>query len=156
MFLRRKGMLWLVVADGRTARVFAQPDRVSPIALVSETAMVNGEPARERPFRVHDSKGRRHGLSEASARAADHESRFLGGIAELINRSAEHDDFEHLVLVAPARAMGVLRQTLDPRAARRVRAEFVTDMTGASEHELGAWLSSVEPDARSGARSPAS
>jgi protein required for attachment to host cells len=156
MFLRRKGMLWLVVADGRAARIFAQPDRASPLSLVGESAMINGEPARDRPFRVHDASGRRHGLSEASARMADKETRFLSGIADLINRSAGHDDFEHLALAAPARAMGVLRQSLAPRAARRVRAEFVTDLTGASEHDLAAWLADAEPDAHHGARTPAS
>jgi len=145
MLIRRKGMLWLVVADGRSARILAQLDRASPLTLVGESAQIDGEGPRDRPYRTHDSHGRRHGLAEASTLRASRQARFLGGIADLINLSATANHFEHLVLAAPAKALGVLRAALNDDATRRVRAHFSIDLVKASETELAEWLASTEP-----------
>ena len=49
---------------------------------------------------------------------------FLEGVAERLNRSAAAGEFEKLVLMAPPRALGVLRHALKPAVARRIE---VTD-----------------------------
>ncbi|MGY6661042.1 MAG: host attachment protein [Glycocaulis sp.] len=148
MFLRRKGMLWLVVADGHNTRIFAQSDRSSPLALVGESAQVDGEGPRDRPYRTHDAMGRRHGLAEADKLKAARQERFLGGIADLINGSASEGNFEHLVLVAPSKALGMLRAALKADALKHVRAEFTLDLTHMSAPDLADWLARVEPETK--------
>lgn len=152
MFLRKKGLLWLIAADGRRARIFAQPDRAAPLALVVErTAPVNGGNPADRPYRVHDVFGRRHSLAETSDPKAAREARFLADIAAQIEASAGKGDFEHLVLAAPPKAMGVLREKLGAGAKARLRAEFPSDVSDKTEHEMAAWLAEAEPPRRRGA-----
>ncbi|MFN3836011.1 MAG: host attachment protein [Glycocaulis sp.] len=148
MFLKRKGELWLVVADGRRARIFSQTDRASPLTLVEQFEHSGEAEIRDKPYRVQDSHGRRHALADAGDLKAERQARFLASVADTINAGAAGDRFEHLIVAAPAKALGVLRKALDTGASERVRADFSTDLAGKPEHELNAWLASVEPQGR--------
>ncbi|MGY6661030.1 MAG: host attachment protein [Glycocaulis sp.] len=145
MSIQRKGMLWLVVADGHNVRILARMNRASPLALVGRSTLVDGSHAGDR-----DGDGHRLGLEDARALRADRQERFLSGVADLINLSATANHFEHLVLAAPAKALGVLRAALNDKAASRVCAHFSVDLANASEAELAAWLSSTELHERDG------
>lgn len=144
-FIKRKGILWLVVADGGSARILSQLNRGSPLTLVGESAQVYGEGLEASRYLSPDGDGRRPGLEDARALRADRQDRFLSGIADLINLSACANHFEHLVIAAPARALGALRAALNYEAASRVRAHFSIDLVKASKAELAEWLAGAEP-----------
>jgi protein required for attachment to host cells len=63
----------------------------------------------------------RHGAGERDP-ASRAEERFLAAVAERLDEAAAAGAFEHLVLIAPPAALGVLRAGLRPATARRIEA----------------------------------
>ena len=65
---------------------------------------------------------------------------FIAQIAEKIPSSKYHDyvrdDYDRLVLVAPAATLGELRKALNAHATDRLAAEIAKDLTNLPEHEL--------------------
>ncbi len=114
----------VILADGVQARGLAERRRHGPLAELASWSLKADEADRHLA-RTHGGTvtdrvgyGRDNVLEAPPAEAA--EKRFLDGVAERINRSAAAGDFERLVLMAPPRALGVLRQALKPAVARRI------------------------------------
>lgn len=118
----------VILADGVQARGLAERRRHGPLAELASWSLKADEADRHLA-RTHGGTvtnrvgyGRDNVLEAPPAEAA--EKRFLEGVAERINRSAAAGEFERLVLMAPPRALGVLRQALKPAVLRRIE---VTD-----------------------------
>jgi protein required for attachment to host cells len=114
----------VILADGVQARGLAERRRHGPLAELASWSLKADEADRHLA-RTHGGTvtdrvgyGRDNVLEAPPAEAA--EKRFLDGVAERINRSAAAGEFERLVLMAPPRALGVLRQALKPAVARRI------------------------------------
>ena len=114
----------VILADGVQARGLAERRRHGPLAELASWSLKADEADRHLA-RTHGGTvtdrvgyGRDNVLEAPPAEAA--EKRFLDGVAERINRSAAAGDFERLVLMAPPRALGVLRLALKPAVARRI------------------------------------
>lgn len=114
----------VILADGVQARGLAERRRHGPLAELASWSLKADEADRHLA-RTHGGTvtdrvgyGRDNVLEAPPAEAA--EKRFLEGVAERINRSAAGGEFEHLVLMAPPRALGVLRQALKPAVLRRI------------------------------------
>jgi protein required for attachment to host cells len=69
--------------------------------------------------------------------------RFADELAELLNTAARMKSYDRLVLVAPAKTLGDLRQALDKEAASKVDGELSKDLTPIPDHELAEHLGEV-------------
>ncbi|MCG9917073.1 MAG: host attachment family protein [Phenylobacterium sp.] len=115
------GTTWIVVADGDQARIFEERQRAGEVREVEAHRMgrVGGDYPRAAAHgaTVHDRAGYgQHGAGE-HAPHQEAEDRFLERVAESLVEPLRHNTFESLVIMAPPRALGVLRQAL-PKAAQ--------------------------------------
>jgi protein required for attachment to host cells len=127
------GPVWLLVADGRRARVLIEAKRGDALTEPSDWSMVIGpedeiEP-QDRPPRSFDRIGDgRHAMDGDRVPHEEAESRFLHRLAARIGTAEKQRAFDHLVIAAPPRALGLLRQHLPTAAMARVRAEVSKDL----------------------------
>ena len=115
------GTTWIVVADGDQARIFEERQRAGEVREVEAHRMgrVGGDYPRAAAHgaTVHDRAGYgQHGAGERVPHQ-EAEDRFLERVAESLVEPLRHNTFESLVIMAPPRALGVLRQAL-PKAAQ--------------------------------------
>ena len=100
-----RDITWIVAADGARARVFEERVHGGPLHELTEHAV--------------------HAAAHAHARAAvgaDHaEAKFLHQVAEVVNRASDAQTFQHLVLMAPPKALGELRTLLKATSLAKVR-----------------------------------
>jgi protein required for attachment to host cells len=132
---------WVVVCDGakalilenagdavslnlKTKEVFAQPDRKTHQA---------GTDAPGRAFSSAD--GRRSAVEQTDWHAQD-EERFLTDLSKRLEAAVTAGEAKALVLVAPPRALGVIRQTATPNLRKAVRAEIDKDFVRMPVHEI--------------------
>lgn len=130
------GGIWVVVAESARARIFslAGPGgKATEIADLShpEARLHDAELASDAPGRSYDSHGEgRHGM-EPSTPPKDREARrFADEIARCVDEGLTEDRFESLVLMAPPRFLGLLRQALSPAARSAVAAEVGKNRLG--------------------------
>jgi protein required for attachment to host cells len=136
-----RGMLWLVVADGRRARVWAQAQRSEDLEerldLAAQLGPEDAYEPQDRPPRAHDSTGAaRHAMDKGRTLHEQEEDNFLRRLCDRINAAAAHRQFEHLAIAAPPRALGRIRALLAPAALAKLRADLAKDIL----HESGSAL----------------
>ena len=125
------GTAWFLVADGRRAKVLIEPRRGAD--LQQSWAMEIGEAdlydVQDRPPRSFDSVGaRRHAMDGGRNLHEAEEEKFLKRVADRVTEAERRNDFDHLVVAAPPRALGLLRSLLSEAAQARVRAETPKDL----------------------------
>jgi len=69
-------------------------------------------------------------------RAAHEEQRSVHALIEALERGSADNQFRHLVLVAPPRMLGVLRESLPRGLADRLRSSLAKDWGHVSDAEL--------------------
>jgi len=134
----------VILADGVQARGLAERRRHGPLSELAAWTL-NADESDRHIARTHGGTvtdrvgyGRDNVLEAPPAEAA--EKRFLESVAERINRSAAGGEFERLVLIAPPRALGVLRQALKPAVARRIEVTDDHERVRATADEVRALL----------------
>jgi protein required for attachment to host cells len=83
----------------------------------------------ERPGRAHESAGSAHHalqLREDLHRAAKRD--FVYEVARALNEANTRNEFDHLILVAPAHALGELNHALDAPTRRKIAAQLQKDL----------------------------
>src|SRR3546814_20166777 len=65
-------------------------------------------------------------------------------LAEHLNAAALEQSYDRLILVAPAKTLGDLRQALSKEAAARIDGELTKDLNKVADHELPGPLRSEE------------
>ncbi|MBY0563508.1 MAG: host attachment protein [Hyphomonadaceae bacterium] len=133
------GVLWLVLADGRRARVLVEGKRGD--ALREEFAMELGpEDAydpQDRPARSFDRVGPgRHAMDKGRDLHEQEEEKFLKRLAARLNDAAKHKQFAHLAIAAPPRALGSLRTLLSDAARAAIRGDVSKDVLSEDEASL--------------------
>ena len=131
-FILRPG-LWLLVCDTQKALV-VKNDEVAgyPRLETQEVFKVDNPPTHEQgtapPGRVFSSDGRRAATEETDfhQQAAQ---RFLAMVADNINRRVNQGQIRALAVIAPPKALGMLRSLLSERARQVVVAELERDYT---------------------------
>ncbi len=121
---------WFLVADARRARLLVEERRGAP--LQEPWSMeIGGEDlydAPDRPPRSFDSVGPgRHSMETRDLHEAEEEN-FLKRVAERVTDAEKQKAFEHLVIAAPPRALGLLRNLLPRNTQSRIRAETPKDL----------------------------
>jgi len=138
--------IWIVVADGETARFFSAHGRTAKLepGLPYELRMVNPpsrEQGTERPGRGHESIGQlRHSVQPRVDPHREAKRTFAEEIAELLYGKTREDAYDELIIAAPPKMLGDLRDALDEKTKERVKAELHKDLTKLSPTELHAYL----------------
>lgn len=134
------------IADGRKARLLRNKGSVRHVKLITERELEQDNP----PTRQQgtDRPGRYMGADGASRSAVEQtdwhrlaKERFAAQAADMLYRMAHAHAFEHLVVVAPPKALGDLRAAFHPEVATRIVAEVAKDLTSYPVQELAKLLS---------------
>lgn len=132
---------FVLVCDGRKALILRNAgDRKYPNLVVERTL----EAAPNPPTHEHgtDGPGRlqaRHSPRSAVETSDAHrfaEDAFITETAETVNKLTGDRVIERLVVVAPPRALGVLRTTLDAASRKRMVAEIDKDLVRRPVYEI--------------------
>ncbi|MEZ5996306.1 MAG: host attachment protein [Hyphomonadaceae bacterium] len=128
-----EGVAWVLVADGRRARMLVELRRGAALQEPADWVMSIGpddlyEP-QDRPPRSHDRVGAgRHAMDGGQDLHEQEEENFLKRVAARVAAAEKQNAFEHLVIIAPPRALGLLRTLLPGSVKARVRAEEAKDL----------------------------
>jgi protein required for attachment to host cells len=125
------GQTWFLLADGRKARAMVEEKRGAP--LREDWTMSIGPSdvydPQDRPPRSFDRVGAgRHAMDGGRNLRDEEELKFLKRVADRVAEAAQRHAFEHLVLAAPPRALGALREALPDAVQSRIRAEAAKDI----------------------------
>jgi protein required for attachment to host cells len=136
-----KSRIWIVVADGAKARFFLDHGTGEahpvPIGEMEGDNRPTREIGAERPGRTHESaNAARHAYAPRVDWHEFEKHLFAKRVADLIASAHLRHEFDELVLVAPPRTLGELRQALPEAVHRVIRAEAHKDLTGLAEPEL--------------------
>lgn len=141
-------IIWVAVADGARARILATTDRHAFTvvdALSSHRARVRPRYlGSDRPGRSHESAASAH--HAIAARHDPHElakEAFLQTVADRLRQGAEGKRYEKLILVAPKRQLGWLRDNLEPCVREKITAEHGKDLTRLPIAQLGEHLTAM-------------
>jgi len=143
----KEQVTWIAVADGSRSKVFRVAGR-GRLKLESET-VVPHPPSREinadRPGRTFDSTGQgRHAKEPPTDPHDKAEADFLHGLARQLGAAHERKAFDRLVVVAPPRALGILRDAYPKQLAKAVTREIAHDLTGFEAPALEDYLKGHE------------
>ncbi|WP_192035803.1 host attachment protein [Halomonas sp. YLGW01] len=127
---------YILVADAARARVFTR----DALTLVEHDSLVHAEGRLHEGDLVTDNGGDVHQSSTTAASASGgenvatqhHAERFAKEVAERLYRARVENDLEKLILVAPPRFLGQLRDKLDGPTAHRVIHSLSKDLSKAS------------------------
>jgi protein required for attachment to host cells len=128
-----KHKTWIVVADGAQARILLNTGRANgveqvPNATFHDTHDASHELGTERPPRVHESHGNaRHSIEPKSDLHEQRKEQFLLKLSRFIDEARRTREFESLIVVAPAQALGRLREHFSDDVSKCVIGEFVRD-----------------------------
>ena len=138
-------MSWVVVCDGSKALLFQNVGDAQAINLkVADVQVEPHAPTRdlgaERSGRVYESLDGRRSSMEATNYHELAEVKFLGKVADTLDEVVRTRKVKHLVIVAPPKAMGVLRRQITEGVQKVVSAEIAKDLvklpTAEIEHHL--------------------
>lgn len=119
----------LVLADGRRVRLFEEARRGGPLKECNtwlKTMPPFHQPGGAQRVTVHSRVGSSSHPSHEPPRDKG-ERRFLSDPADHLEQVMRDHNFDDLVIIAPPRALGVLRKALSPGLQRRVVATDAHD-----------------------------
>lgn len=139
--------MWVVVADGARARVLQGDPRVGGLELVMPELVGRGREKgadllADRPGRSIDSShvGDRHAMEPSTDPKEVEKQRFAREIAAILESASNEGRFARLMLVAPPKMLGELRDLLPEKVKDKLVKEVDKDLTWVSVHELPAHL----------------
>lgn len=144
--LWKKKTTWILVCDGARARILVNRGRKTGLREIENAEHEDARrPTRElgtdKPGRAYESTGAsRHAMAPPTDWHRFEKAHFAKEMASIVNAAALEGRFDRLVLVAPPRVLGDLREALGPQARERVVGEIGKDLTNVSVHDLGSHL----------------
>ncbi|MGP8191856.1 MAG: host attachment protein [Methylovirgula sp.] len=119
---------WVAVCDSRKALFFEnEGDSEFPVFKAREVlehkVLFNRDLDTERPGRVQEGASRRSGIEPVDHRDLEEEA-FLAQVSKRLDELVTAGQVQHLIIVAPPRALGVIRKTYSPA----LRAALVTEI----------------------------
>jgi protein required for attachment to host cells len=145
----KKSTVWILVCDGARGRIFVNRGRGTGLSEIESAEAPDARvPTRalgaDRPGRTHDASGdRRHAMEPLVDWHKFEKERFAKEMAGLVNSAALENKFDRVILVAPPRVLGNLRQALNAQATAKIGGEIGKDLTQVGVHDLGPHLSDV-------------
>lgn len=132
---------WVLVADGARARILRSLGAGQGLATVEEFTAPEGRAlaqdlGSDRPGRTQMASGNRHAVEPRSDPRDLVEEAFLRQVAHRLEEANRDRSFDRLVVVAPPRAMGLMRKALSSQVQARVAGEMTKDLTRIPDHAL--------------------
>lgn len=123
----------VLVADGRKSLFLRNKGDAEALNLVVEDQhahadLKDGEMKSDAPGRSFSSVGSRRSAIEEPDYHQIEEDRFAADTAALLSKRAHANGFEQLIIVAPPRTLGELRQHYDKAVAAKIVAEIDKDL----------------------------
>lgn len=140
---------WIVIADGAQARILENMGPGKGLTPLPAAEMRHAHPPNrdinaDRPGRSHDRMGpQRHAMEPPTDAHREEKRRFAAELAAHLNAAALKHRYDRLILVAPAKTLGDLRQALGKEAAAKLDGELPKDLTNVSDHNLPGHLGEV-------------
>jgi protein required for attachment to host cells len=141
-----KKTCWVVVTDGAGYRIFSCARPGGPMSLVEQRAFPEAKkPTRElgaeRPGRNQMGRfGARHAFDNKVDWHDQAEREVARDLARLLNQRRRDKRFDTLVLVAPPRALGDVREFLNPKDFGKNVREVAKDLTHLTKLEIEEYL----------------
>ena len=137
---------WYVVADGGRARIVQkrarQGDRPEAFDTLQELVSADLHRAThdlgsERPGRTRESAtSGRHAVQPRQDLHRAEKQNFVHEVAALLSDASQRDEFDTLVLVAPAHVLSDLSQALDEPTRHKITAQLHKDLTKVPNADL--------------------
>jgi len=124
---------WVVACDGQKA-LFLKNDgdsellNLKTIEVLAEAHASTTELGTDKPGRTFQSRGSSRSSVEAPDYHTEAEVNFLRRVAGIIDAAASQEKTKHLFLIAPPKALGVIREALTPAARTIISAEIHKDL----------------------------
>jgi protein required for attachment to host cells len=130
--LRVDNGAWVVVCNGAKALVLENTgSRMKPglitKAVFEQTNPKDSELGTDKPGRTINSVGARRSAVEQVDRHEQAEQRFLAELAARLNKAVLAGKTPSLIMVAPPRVIGILRQEFTSHVREAIRAEVEKD-----------------------------
>jgi len=133
---------WYVVADGGRARIVQKRDAHDAFDTSREFVSPDihrqtHELGTERPGRTHESASSAHHALQPRQDFHQADKRnFVYEVARALNEANTRNEFDRLILVAPAHALGELNHALDAPTRRKIAAQLQKDLTNVPNADL--------------------
>jgi protein required for attachment to host cells len=139
--LRIRSGEWVVVCDGAKALILENAgDAISPNLKTREVHEQPDPMTREQgtdaPGRAFSSVGSRRSAVEQTDWHDQAEQRFLADLADRLDAAVAMGEAKSMIVVAPPRALGMLRQSLSAGVRSTVRAEIDKDYVKMPVYEI--------------------
>ncbi|HLG88999.1 MAG TPA: host attachment protein [Alphaproteobacteria bacterium] len=133
---------WYLVTDGGRARIVRKQDAHDAFDTIREFASAeihrhSHELGTDRPGRTHESAGSAHHAVQPreDLHRADKRN-FVDEVAKAVNEANAVGEFDRLILVAPAHALGELHHVLDAPTRLKIAGELQKDLTNVPNADL--------------------
>ena len=126
---------WYVVTDGGRARILEKRDQLAgfdtSLSLVSpDLHHRTRELGTDRPGRTYESGNAAHHAQQPREDLHEAEKRrFAGEVAQMLNEASARNEFDRLVLVAPAHALQELEHALNGSTQGKIAGRLQKDLT---------------------------
>ena len=136
---------WIVVCDGAKALVLENiGDEKYPNfqtrEVFEEPHATTNEQGTDAPGRVHNSVGSARSSVEQTDWHDQSERQFLGKLIARLDAAVMAGQVKSLIMVAPPRALGVIRQAYSQRMREVLRLEVDKDLVKMPLHEIEKYL----------------
>jgi protein required for attachment to host cells len=137
--------VWVVVCDGRKALILENagdadyPD-LRTRATDEQAGPPSGNVGADRPGRVHQSANSRRSAMEETDWHDEAEKAFVTDLVRRLDAALQAKDVDKLVIVAPPRALGVMRKAYTGRLKAALHAEIAKDLTAVPVHKIESQL----------------
>lgn len=131
---------WVVVCDGRKALILENVgDEKFPNLRCKEEREHEDPPSRlqgtQTPGRVQQMAGPRSAIEQTDWHD-EAERAFLGQLGQRLDAAVTQGETKAMIIVAPPRALGVLRRDYSPAVKRALKAEVDKDFVKTPIHEI--------------------
>ena len=140
---------WYVITDGGRARIVQKRDAQDAFDTHREFVSADihrhtHELGMERPGRTRESTGSaHHALQPREDLHRANKRNFVYEVARALNEATARDEFDRLILVAPAHALAELNHALDAPAQRKIVAQLQKDLTNVPNADLAKHFSDL-------------
>lgn len=140
---------WVIVCDGAKA-LFLRNDgdaglvNLTVVEHQSQPDEATRDLGSDRPGRVHQSHGASRSAMEETDWHEQAEAEFLKGVANKVEKLVESREIEAMILVAPPKALGILRAELASLPEGIIRAEIDKDLVKLTVSEIEKHLAALK------------
>lgn len=132
---------WIIVCDGGKALILENQGDAKFPNFVTREARQQDNPSTaaqgaQAPGRVHQSNGTARSSVEQTDRHDEAEKAFLAKLAHDLNAAVEAGDCKALTIVAPPRALGVLRPHFSVKLKAAINQEIAKDYVSRPRYQI--------------------